>query len=334
MTDWVPLGFSILLSFSASLLFAAVIFWLDRYEKEPFVLLGAVFFWGAIFAAGLAYIVNTSLAQVIFDVSGSSSETDTIIRQLVAPLLEESVKSAALLGIFFYFYAEFDSILDGIIYAAVTALGFSAAENAYYLFVHGYLLNGWPGIFSMAFSRLVMVGWQHPFFTAFFGIGLAIARQKRSRLARIAIPLLGWLAAVFVHVLHNALNSYLGMFGLSILTVLLDWSGWLVMLGFIFWCIQREQEWLALYLKEEVDFGIITLHQYHTACSALRQDWARLRALKTGCYQQTTRLFQVCGEIAHKKRQKALFGEEHGNTNVIETLRSELGYLSPFVSLV
>jgi hypothetical protein len=36
--------------------FAAFVYWLDRYEKEPVALLGAAFMWGVVIAAGGAYI--------------------------------------------------------------------------------------------------------------------------------------------------------------------------------------------------------------------------------------------------------------------------------------
>ena len=35
-------------------LFAAFVNWLDRYEKEPKILLGAAFGWGAVIAGGVA----------------------------------------------------------------------------------------------------------------------------------------------------------------------------------------------------------------------------------------------------------------------------------------
>ena len=42
--------------FVPMLLLAAFVNWLDRYEKEPILLLGGVFLWGAVVAAGSAFL--------------------------------------------------------------------------------------------------------------------------------------------------------------------------------------------------------------------------------------------------------------------------------------
>ncbi len=51
------------LSFLAGLLpmlfFAWLLYRFDRFEREPFTLLAAVFTWGAVIAAGFALIINT-----------------------------------------------------------------------------------------------------------------------------------------------------------------------------------------------------------------------------------------------------------------------------------
>ena len=50
---------------------------------------------------------------------------------MIAPIIEESLKGLAVLLVFLLFRKEFDSILDGIVYAAITALGFAATENSH-----------------------------------------------------------------------------------------------------------------------------------------------------------------------------------------------------------
>ena len=52
-------------------LFAAFVNWLDRYEKEPKVLLGAAFFWGVVIAGGGAYVLNTAFGIGIYTLTGS-----------------------------------------------------------------------------------------------------------------------------------------------------------------------------------------------------------------------------------------------------------------------
>ena len=50
---------SILFGFVPVFFMALFVYWLDRYEKEPLILLGATFFWGAVVAAGSAFVINT-----------------------------------------------------------------------------------------------------------------------------------------------------------------------------------------------------------------------------------------------------------------------------------
>jgi hypothetical protein len=58
------------------LLFAYVVYWVDRYEKEPILLLGGIFLWGAIIAAGAAFVVNSFLGLGIYMFTGSQAFTE------------------------------------------------------------------------------------------------------------------------------------------------------------------------------------------------------------------------------------------------------------------
>ena len=44
---------------------------------------------------------------------------------------------------------------------------------------------------TMFFVRVILVGWQHPFYTAFIGIGLAISRLSRNTSIKIIAPIIG-----------------------------------------------------------------------------------------------------------------------------------------------
>jgi protease PrsW len=322
---------SLFFGFAPMLLFAYLIYWLDRYEREPVVLLGMVFTWGAVVAAGAAFIINTSLGIGIYLFTNSEAASNLTTGSLIAPLVEETLKGIAVLIIFLVFHREFDSILDGIVYAGIVALGFAATENIYYIYTYGYQESGYSGLLWMIFVRVILVGWQHPFYTAFTGIGLAIARMSRQTLVKLFSPLIGWSAAVFTHSFHNTLSSLLKGGTGFVLSTGVDWSGWLIMLAFIILMLHREQRWLKTQLKEEVSRGVISPGQYQIACSSRLQSKARFGALFTGSYTATDRFYKNCGELAYKKQQRSKMGEEDGNTPIIERLRSELGKLSPRV---
>jgi len=318
---------SLFFGFVPMLLFAGFINWLDRYEKEPKVLLGAAFVWGILIAGGGAYIINTVLGLGVYIMTGSEGATDFATASIIAPIVEESLKGLAVLVVFFLFRKEFDSVLDGVIYAGITALGFAAIENVLYIYEKGYLESGWEGLWTLVFIRVVLVGWQHPFYTAFTGIGLAIARMNRNVFIKIMAVIGGFAIAVFTHAFHNTFGSLIGgIEGLAIGTFV-DWVGWFFMLLFIIWMIVNERNILKRQLYAEANNGIISPSQYRTALS-FAQTSARLNALSSGSYRSTARFYQVCGELAHKKEQLAKLGNERGNLAIIEKLRVELAQLA------
>jgi RsiW-degrading membrane proteinase PrsW (M82 family) len=321
------------IGYATALLFASILYWLDRYEKEPLVLLGGVFLWGAVVAAGSAFIINTVLGVGIYVFTGSNSATDLATGSIIAPLVEEILKGLAVLGVYLAFRREFDSVLDGIIYAGVAALGFAATENVYYIYTYGFQQGGWNGLLALTFVRVILVGWQHPFYTAFFGIGLALARLNRNLSVKIIAPLVGLALAIFTHAFHNTLASILGgVEGLAV-GAFSDWTGWLFMFGVILWATQREQQNLKKYLEAELKVGTISPALFRTASSAWLQLFARTAALFTGRYIKTARFYQVCGEYANKRRQYAALGDEGGNLEIIQKLRAELVSLAPYVQV-
>jgi RsiW-degrading membrane proteinase PrsW (M82 family) len=320
---------SFILSFIPALLFAWIIYWLDRYEKEPKVLLGGVFLWGAAIAAGAAFVINTLLGEGIYLFTSSKTATELATGSLIAPMVEETLKGLAVLVIFLFVHQEFDSILDGIVYAAIAALGFAATENAFYLYEYGYLPNGFAGLIWMFFVRIFLVGWQHPFYTAFIGIGLAVVRLKKDPPVRVVALLGGLTLAILLHSAHNTIGNLLDNSSGLVVGALFDWSGWTLMFLFILWATGRERNWIIGQLTEEVKLGSLTPAQYHTACSAWSQSRARFNGLVHGRLRTTSRFYQVCGELAYKKHQLATLGEEGGNSQVIERLRLELHRLSP-----
>jgi protease PrsW len=321
---------SAFLSFGSALLFAYVLYWLDRYEKEPLLLLGGVFLWGVIVAAGTAFIVNTLLMVGLYIFTGSPAVAELGSGSIIAPIVEECLKGAAVLVVFLVFRREFDSVLDGIIYAGVAALGFAATENTYYILTYGWNESQWSGVWQLFWIRIVMVGWQHPFYTAFTGIGLALARTNRSWFIKILAPILGLGLAMFTHAFHNTAAVFFSGW----LLAFFDWSGWLFMFLFVVLVLYFEQRNLKRQLFPEIQVGSLSQTQYRTASSAWLQMFAKLSALFSGRYRKTARFYQVCGELAHKKNQAQKLGDEAGNAAIIQALRAEMASLAPEVQAV
>ena len=317
---------AIFFGFAPMFLFAAFVNWLDRYEKEPKLLLGAAFVWGMVIAGGGAFILNTAFGIGLYVLTGSEGVANFGTTSIVAPIIEEGLKGLAVLVVFLIFRREFDSILDGIIYAAITALGFAATENVLYIYEHGYLDGGWDGFWQLVFIRDVIVAWQHPYFTAFTGIGLAVARLNRNMLVKILALPVGYGFAVFAHAFHNSFGNLIGGLAGFALGSLVDWVGWFIMAIFIIFMIVRERRVLESQLQDEVTSGTITTAQYRRALSPFTMS----TALLTGGVK-ASRFYRVCGELAYKKEELAKLGDEQGNAALVQTLRTELAALAPQV---
>ncbi|HEV7669248.1 MAG TPA: PrsW family intramembrane metalloprotease [Thermoanaerobaculia bacterium] len=319
---------ALIVSFVPAFACALLVYWLDRYEKEPRLLLGAVFFWGAVVAVVGALVAQLILAGAVTAATGSEKAADVAGSTLFAPITEESLKGIAILAVFLVLRREFDSVLDGIVYAAVVALGFAATENVFYLYGE-FTEKGMNGLFSLFIVRVVLGIWNHPFYTSWIGIGLALSRLSPKAFVRWFAPPLGWAAALGFHSLHNTLATFAeGAPGLGVLMFLVDWLGWLAISILILVSIRREGRLLGTHLAEEVGLGRLTAAQYKTATSSWAQSGARLRTLFGAGRRPTRRFYQVCGELAHKKAQLARLGDEGRNLALVEKLRAELAGLS------
>jgi protease PrsW len=330
MDDVTGFILSVIFGFVPMFFLAAIIYWLDRYEKEPALLLGGVFGWGAIIAVIGALILQIILGQGVLFITGSEALEEIAGASLFAPVTEEILKGLAVLLVFLFFHHEFDSILDGIVYASVAALGFAATEDVLYYF-SAYSEEGLTGLAALVFLRFVIFGWQHAFFTSFIGIGLAVARLNHNPLIKVGAPLAGLAIAIFTHSLHNSLLTFLSGFAGLAAAVIAAWTGWIFLFLFILWLIYREKSWLQEYMREEVALKVITFEQYQVICSPLGQSKARIAALLRGRFRTTVHFYQLCAELTHKKRQLATMGEETGNSNFIDSLREELSKISPVI---
>jgi len=319
---------SILAGIIPMFIFAWFLYLLDRYEKEPLHILLGVFSWGAVVAAGAAFVINTLSSMGLYLITQSEFATQLTLSTLIAPVVEETLKGAAVFAVYLIFRSEFDSLLDGVIYGGVTALGFAATENAWYIHQLGFLESGWEGTLDLILIRVFLVGWQHPFYTAFIGLGFALARRSTQTIWKWIAPLLGWSAAVTFHLLHNLFASLFDSKSGIIFTTIWDWSGYLGLLILILLLIKREQRWMKEYLAIEHKQELLSANHYRTACSAWRQSLTFLNARFQGNYGEIRNFYQACGELMHKKRQLVKHGDEFGTILEIQRLRSELKLLS------
>jgi RsiW-degrading membrane proteinase PrsW (M82 family) len=192
-------------------LLVASFLWLDRYEPEPIRYLAFCFAWGAAIATSVALFVNTG-ASWLFDRIGLP---DALVAVLVAPFIEESMKAAGPILLFWRRRSEWSGITDGIVYCGLSALGFAMVENVLYLGKHGYEAGveqygpatGLQNLFAIFIVRILFTGFAHPLFTSMTGIGLGISSRSGDRRVRWLAPIAGLLLAMMLHGTFNLLPT-------------------------------------------------------------------------------------------------------------------------------
>jgi protease PrsW len=239
--------------------YLTVFLWLDRYDPEPPGTLLFAFVWGAIIAIFISAIAN-GIATYTFG--------DQFTSIVSAPIVEESAKGVGVLIVALSFRKDFDSVVDGIVYAGVVALGFATVENIAYF---GRSLNeyGVSGLFVTWFVRDVLAPYSHVLFTCMTGIGIGVARETHNTALKKVAPVIGYFSAMILHALWNGLASFEDGFFIGYL--LLEVPMFCVFLGVVLHLVRREGCILKQTLAAEVERGLITQHQLDIAISVFRR---------------------------------------------------------------
>ncbi|MFF5534314.1 PrsW family intramembrane metalloprotease [Streptomyces cinerochromogenes] len=190
--------------------------WLDRVEPGPWRNLVFSFAWGACAAALIAIVANSFATKWIATSTADPASADTLGATVIAPIVEESAKAAAVLLVFLFRRRDFTGIVDGVVIAGVTATGFAFTENILYLGTAFGTdqLTGDRGIASVTaatfFVRIVMSPFAHPLFTVLTGIGFGLAAlsAERQQVRRALLPVCGLLLAMGMHALWNGSSTF------------------------------------------------------------------------------------------------------------------------------
>ncbi|WP_330174984.1 PrsW family intramembrane metalloprotease [Streptomyces sp. NBC_01498] len=195
--------------------------WLDRVEPGPWRNLLFAFAWGACAAALVAITANSFATQWIATATADPTGAESLGATVVAPIVEESAKAAAILLIFLFRRRSFTGLVDGVVVAGFTATGFAFTENILYLgkaFGEDQQTGG-PGLGAVTaatfFIRVLMSPFAHPLFTVLTGIGFGIAAlaTRRQAVRRWLAPAVGLLLAMGTHALWNASATLFGPYG-------------------------------------------------------------------------------------------------------------------------
>jgi RsiW-degrading membrane proteinase PrsW (M82 family) len=254
-----------LLAFPPLLVYLWLPWVIDRFDPEPWWALALALAWGAVAACGYSALINTNVEELVVDLAGGPKSKHAVelghaIGACVsAPLTEELWKGLAVFGVFYFVRREFDGVVDGIIYATFVALGFAATENVIYYARAGLeeTLKHKQHVLGLTFFiRGVLAPWGHPLYTSMTGIGFGVARETDKTWLRWTAPVLGYLAAAFLHFVWNGAATLSGLLTLVMLPL---WFLFVLgFLGMVVALVIRKGRIIGDNLKDEVLIGTLT----------------------------------------------------------------------------
>lgn len=266
------------LALPACLIYMWVPLLLDRFDPEPWWALAMAAIWGALAATGAAYAINTEMGHFGQELLGDASGKKIFGAVISAPLVEESSKAAVVLGMFLFLRREFDGIVDGVIYAIFSALGFAMLENVLY-YSRGLTHDGLQGLTDQFLLRGVLKPWGHPLYTSMTGLGIGIARETQKGWLKIAAPLGGFVIAVTLHAGWNgsSLVGKLLKMKLTYIVLAVYFFVMLAFLGLMIVLVAREGKKLRENLGDEVLAGYMTQGELDLVCAPFGKLTARVR---------------------------------------------------------
>lgn len=238
-----------------------IIWWADRYDREPFWLVLKNYLWGALGAVTFAIVWSVLISALVSVFVKDEIHLGNIETILVAPFVEEITKGA------FLFLTirnkKFDNITDGIVYGGAIGLGFGMTENFLYFITYGDTLANWMLIVII---RTLFSAVMHCVSTATFGAFLAYSRFKKASL-KIFYVLTGLIIAIFIHLAWNLSVSFeqttlLG-FLFMIFTIALFISVFAI-------SISGERKIIFIELFDEAQTGLIPMEHLHILNSPKR----------------------------------------------------------------
>ncbi|MGH3899695.1 MAG: PrsW family intramembrane metalloprotease [Pseudonocardiaceae bacterium] len=251
----------------------AAFLWVDRWEPEPSRLLLAAFLWGAGVSVLGAAVINDTAAVLGEQVLGNGGG-DLVGSVVSAPIAEEAFKGAFLVSLLWLRRREFDGVVDGIVYAGLVAAGFAFTENILY-FGRAFATDGLVGesgsVVIVFVVRGVLSPFAHPVFTVMIGIAVGLVVRRRNPLGTVALPLIGYFAAVALHALWNA-SAGLGFLPAVYAAIMVPLFGGLIAL--VVWQRRREQRVVAAQLPRFASAGWIAPSEVPLLASLIgRRGW-------------------------------------------------------------
>jgi protease PrsW len=316
----VLVGLSVLFATIPMLVFLGLVWWFDRYDREPLWLIALTFGWGSCGAVILALIGSAILDFAIGATFGVEASA-IALPVLVAPLVEEPTKA-----VFLFLVARsrhFDNMTDGFVYGAAAGLGFGMTENFLYFASVGATadVGAWIGtvIVRTLYSALM-----HAAATSVVGAALGFS-QFRGWFTRLTVVPFGFAVAIAIHALWNGFITAdeATQSGIFTLIDLIAFPLEFLSIFLVFQiCLWDEKRTIRRELGEEAQAGLLPTAHVAILSSFLRRSSGRwLEAgIPRASYVRTatTLAFRKTQERATRGRRRTFYTRE------VERLRREL----------
>jgi len=182
------------------LIVGPVLIWMDRLEPEPWSSRLHTLLWGAFVAGIISLAANTGFAFFVAESGIASTDNAEVLAAVIsAPIVEEITKGLAILWM--VRRKEVDSVMDGLVYAGWSALGFAVIEDVSYF----YLADEQDLLWETFIGRAFFTPFAHPLFTAWIGLAVGLAIRARKSLWR---AWWGLLLAIGTHAAWNGSLSF------------------------------------------------------------------------------------------------------------------------------
>jgi len=203
-----------------SLLPIAILWFLDRREREAPWAYAVAFLWGGLIATTIALPINTAAIVAVtqwleqFPELGEMLGPDAALMigaPISAPIVEETTKGLGIVLLFWLMRGEFDNVRDGFIYGALVGAGFNWFESALYVQQNFVEYGTAPYGFQIG-TRYAWFGLAgHALFSGIFGASLGWSRATSKVWLRVLAPAAGFVLAVAGHAWNNSLPLFLAL---------------------------------------------------------------------------------------------------------------------------
>jgi len=213
--DPVKVILTVLVAFIPSIIYAIIIRYSEKYEREAWGSIGQAFLWGGTLGIVVVILIrgffSFYLEDNFPDLASDEAKRTLIMMALITPVIAELIKPIGLLLV----RGDLLEAEDGLIYGSVIGLGFTATEN---LLFGIYLapLYGIEIFIAVVFIRSMSVMYIQSSTTALTCYGVTRAMKVKHKTGSfLAFPLF-LLAAIGIHALFNYI-AFNNLFDIGIL---------------------------------------------------------------------------------------------------------------------